>query len=167
MVVEFNGRPVQDNVALVAMVVATKPGTTCRSRSSATSSAQTLNVTIDELDLDAESWTHGVAAAKTDEPSRKHTGFGMTVDADHAGHCARARAAAQPRRRGRRQRRAQQPGRNAGVARGDVILEVNRQAVSNLSQVTSALQSAQAGQPVFLVVWRDGAEIFVRAARSG
>jgi len=54
----------------------------------------------------------------------------------------------------------------AGVLPNDVILEINRQPVSNVSQVTRALQSAPAGRPVFLVVWRtdrngDGREYFI------
>jgi S1-C subfamily serine protease len=49
----------------------------------------------------------------------------------------------------------------AGVAPGDVILEVNRKKVANTSQVTRELQSVQPGQPVFLLIWRDGASVFV------
>ena len=57
------------------------------------------------------------------------------------------------------------PAANGGVLPNDVILEVNRQPVSNVSQVTKELQRATAGQPVFLLVWRDGAEVFVTMTR--
>ena len=50
---------------------------------------------------------------------------------------------------------------NAGVAPEDIILEVNRQAVTNVSQVTRALQSAGPNAPVFLLIWRDGRERFI------
>jgi serine protease Do len=50
---------------------------------------------------------------------------------------------------------------SAGLAPGDVILEVNRQPVGNVSQIQRALQAAQPGRPVFLVVWRDHQELFV------
>jgi serine protease Do len=50
---------------------------------------------------------------------------------------------------------------NAGVQRNDVILEVNRQPATNVSQVTRALQNATPGTPVFLVVWRDRNELFI------
>ena len=53
------------------------------------------------------------------------------------------------------------PAFNAGVAPGDVILEVNKQPVNSVSQVTKALQSAAPGTPVFLVVWRSGQEQFI------
>ena len=42
-----------------------------------------------------------------------------------------------------------------------MILEVNRQKVANVSQVTRELQNVQPGQPVFLLVWRDGSSVFV------
>ena len=47
----------------------------------------------------------------------------------------------------------------------DIILEVNRQAVNNASQVTKALQSAPDGTPVFLLVWRGGQEQFVTMSK--
>ena len=49
----------------------------------------------------------------------------------------------------------------AGISPGDVILEVNRQKVANVSQVTRELQKVQTGQPAFLLVWRDGKSVFV------
>jgi serine protease Do len=48
------------------------------------------------------------------------------------------------------------PAFNAGVAPSDVILEVNRKAVSSVSQVKRALDEAAPGSTVFLVVWRIG-----------
>ncbi|MEP6593182.1 MAG: PDZ domain-containing protein, partial [Acidobacteriota bacterium] len=53
----------------------------------------------------------------------------------------------------------------AGVQPNDIILEVNRQPVTTLSQVTKALQGATAGAPVFLVVWREGQELFVTMSK--
>jgi S1-C subfamily serine protease len=36
----------------------------------------------------------------------------------------------------------------------DIILEVNRVPVTNVAQVTRALQNVAPGTPVFLLVWR-------------
>jgi S1-C subfamily serine protease len=47
------------------------------------------------------------------------------------------------------------------VQPNDVILEVNRQPVATVSQVTRALQNAAPGTPVFLLVRRDGQDYFV------
>jgi serine protease Do len=53
------------------------------------------------------------------------------------------------------------PAGSAGIVPGDVILEVNRQKVSTLSQITRELQKVPAGSPVFLLVLRDGGQVFV------
>jgi serine protease Do len=50
---------------------------------------------------------------------------------------------------------------NAGLQSRDIILEVNRQPVSSVSEVTRALQGVPDGEPVFLVIWRGGQEQFV------
>ena len=160
VIVEFNGRPVADNVALVQMVMATKPGTSVPVTVVRDKQRRSLNVTVEELDLDAEA---GTPAGRREDtaPRPEETGFGMTIEPVSP---EVAREAQLPRNRGgavissveRRSAAA-----NAGLAPGDIILEVNRQAVNSPSQVTRALQGSPAGQPVFLVVWRDGAEIFV------
>lgn len=48
----------------------------------------------------------------------------------------------------------------AGIARGDIILEINRQAVSSSEAVQSALDSA-AGKPVLLLISRRGQTIYL------
>jgi serine protease Do len=57
------------------------------------------------------------------------------------------------------------PASVAGLAPGDVILEVNRQPVSNVSQITRELQKVESGQPVFLLVWRDGTTTFITVTK--
>ena len=54
---------------------------------------------------------------------------------------------------------------NAGVQPGDVIVEVNREPVASVSQLTQALQNAAAGRPVFLLVWRDGQQYFITMSK--
>ena len=53
------------------------------------------------------------------------------------------------------------PAANAGLAPNDVILEVNRQPVTSVTQVTRELQKATSGETVFLLVWRGGSQVFV------
>jgi serine protease Do len=57
------------------------------------------------------------------------------------------------------------PAANAGVQPNDVVLEVNRQPVTNLGQIQRALQGAPAGRPVFLLLWRDGQQFFVTMSK--
>ena len=54
VITEFNGRPVADSDALVNMVVGTKPGSSVPVTIYREKAKKTLNVTVDELDLDAE-----------------------------------------------------------------------------------------------------------------
>jgi serine protease Do len=52
------------------------------------------------------------------------------------------------------------PAAEAGIARGDVILEINRQAVSSADQVQAALE--RSGQrPVLLLINRKGQTIYL------
>ena len=53
------------------------------------------------------------------------------------------------------------PASNAGLAPNDVILEVNRQPVTSVAQVTRELQRVASGDTVFLLVWRGGSQVFV------
>ena len=165
VIVEFNGRPVADNRALVSMVVATKPGTSVPLTIVREKQRRTLNVTIDELNLEAEAGRAERGEAAPGTPERTPTGFGLTLEPITP---EIARELELPRGRGgaviaRVERNS--VAYNAGLTAGDIILAVNRQPVSNVSQVDKALQSAAPGTPVFLLIWRDGQEQFVMMTR--
>ncbi|HXW07037.1 MAG TPA: trypsin-like peptidase domain-containing protein [Vicinamibacterales bacterium] len=160
VIVEFNGRQVKDSDALVALVVATKPGTSVPVTVYRAKQRKALNVTVDELDLEAEA-NRGARARPdgTDEPTT--TGLGMTIEPITPDV---ARELEVPRNRGGAvvtdvQRNS--PAFYAGIAPGDVILEVNRTPVTSPGQVQRELQRAEDGTPAFLLLWRNGAETFV------
>jgi len=50
---------------------------------------------------------------------------------------------------------------DAGLERGDVILQVNRRPVANTSEFQQALSSTSNGQPVLLLVSREGTTLYV------
>ena len=152
VIVEFNGRAVTDNEGLVNLVVATKPGTTVPVTVYRNKQRRTFNVTVDELDLDAEQSRQFTRRDRTEEPTA--TGFGMEVGPITP---EISRELELPRGRGGAvvvgvDRNS--PAFNAGIRQTDVIVEVNQQPVSNVSQVQRELQKAGPGQPVFLVIWR-------------
>jgi serine protease Do len=167
VIVEYNGRPVADSDALVAMVVATKPGTTVPVTVYRDNQRKALNVTPDELDLEAEAAAAGRRGNGPDaqpEPPTA-TDFGMQLEAITP---EVARGAELPRGRGGAIVADVDRGSaaaRAGVQPNDIILEVNRQPMTTLSQVTRSLQSATAATPVFLVVWRDGEELFITMSK--
>jgi serine protease Do len=162
VIVEYNGRPVTDSDSLVSMVVATKPGTTVPVTIYRDNQRQTISITPDELDLEAEA--NGGRSPRQNSPDREAptaTDFGMQLEPITP---EVARQLELPRNRGGAIVTDVDRGSvaaNAGIQPNDVILEVNRQPVANVSQITRALQSATAGRPVFLVVWRDGQEYFI------
>jgi serine protease Do len=166
VIVEYNGRPVTDSDSLVSMVVATKPGTTVPVTIYRENKRQTLSITPDELDLEAEA--NGGRSPRPDGADRgapTATDFGMQLEAITP---EIARQLDLPRARGGAIVADVERGSvaaNAGVQPNDVILEVNREPVANLSQVTRALQNATAGRPVFLLVWRDGQQYFITMSK--
>jgi serine protease Do len=162
VIVEFNGRPVQNNEALVSMVVATKPGTSVPLTIYRNNERKTMNITIDELDLEAE---QGLQTRRGDPAEPTEAGFGMTLEPISPDI---ARQLELPRGRGGAivaDVERDSPAANAGVIPNDIILEVNRQPVTSPAQIQRALQSAPAGRPVFLLLWRDGQQFFVTMSR--
>jgi serine protease Do len=126
---------------------------------------KSLNITIDELDLDTEAGRTARRDGDDSVPEPTATGFGMGVGAITPDV---ARELALPRGRGGAVLTdvdRNSPAANAGVLPNDIILKVNGEAVSNVNQVTRELQRAVSGQPVFLLVWRDGAEVFITMTR--
>ncbi|HEX5476129.1 MAG TPA: trypsin-like peptidase domain-containing protein [Vicinamibacterales bacterium] len=166
VVVEYNGQPVKDSNALVSMVVGTKPGTTVPVTVYRDGQRKALNVTIDELDLEAEQnqTARGGGAPNQNEPTT--TGFGMTLDPITPDVSRRLDL---PRDTGGAV--VSDVDRDgaavaAGVVPGDVILEVNRVKVNSVSQVTRELDKVQTGQPAFLLIWRDGQQVFVTMTKK-
>jgi len=162
VVIEFNGKQVKDSDSLVAMVVNTKPGTTVPMIVMRDKQRKTLNVTIGELDLDAEQTrtARRGGAAPAPEESQTPTGFGMTLDPITPDIARRLELPANAGGALVSDVERNSPAARAGIIPGDVIMEVNRQKVANTSQVTRELQRVQTGQPVFLLVWRDGNSLF-------
>jgi serine protease Do len=163
VVVEFGGKPVKDSDSLVAMVVNTKPGTSVPLVVYRNNQRRTLNVVVGELDLDAEqsrSVRRGGGAAPS-EPTPAATGLGMTLEQITPEIARRLDLPANAGGAIVSDVDRNSPAANGGVIPGDVILEVNRQKVANVSQVTRELQKAQLGQPVFMLVWRNGDNVFV------
>ena len=167
VVVEYNGRAVKDSDALVAMVVATKPGSSVPVVVYRNGQRKSLNVTVDELDLEAEQSRTARAGNQNQQQEQQPTttGFGMTLESITPDIARRLEL---PQGQGAAivtDVEHSSPAEHAGVLQGDVILEVNHQKAANVSQVTRELQKVQNGQPAFLLVWRDGSDYFITMPR--
>ncbi|HEX2340044.1 MAG TPA: trypsin-like peptidase domain-containing protein [Vicinamibacterales bacterium] len=165
VIMEYNGKPVKDSSDLVNQVVRTKPGTTVPLKVVRKGQTQSLNVTVEELDLDEEQ-----GARTTEEPESTEetieTGFGMELTPLSAEAIRRFRlpsdlsgALVTSVDRGS----AAEAG---NVVEGDIILQVNTRPVSSATDVRRELQSIRSGDTASLLVWRrgrtgDGQEVFL------
>jgi serine protease Do len=158
VIVEYNGRPVPNSNQLVNMVTATKPGTSVSVKVMRESKERTFNVTVDELDLEAEQGRQG--RNQSSEPTEQGSdSFGVTL-----GNLTpqRSRQLDVPSgTTGALVMDVDPNGPSAGALRpGDVILSVNRQAVSTAAEAGRALQQVQPGRIAQIRVWRDGGVLF-------
>jgi serine protease Do len=83
VVVQYNGRPVASRDELVSRVVATKPGTSVPVKVMRNKQEKTLNVTVEELDLEAEqNGGRRTPSQGQQDPPEEHgaTGFGLTLE---------------------------------------------------------------------------------------
>jgi serine protease Do len=166
VIVEFNGKPVRNNNELVTMVVNTKPGSSVPVKVMREKKEVTLNVKVDELNLDDEgSNTQRRADGAPEEEAS--SGFGMTL-----GNITRDTA---------RQLRLDEtvrgavitdvepgsPAARAGLQPGDVITRVNRRPVTGATEASRELARVESGGTAFLlVVRRGGDETFVTVTKE-
>jgi serine protease Do len=158
VIVEFNGKPVRNSNELVSMVSATVPGTTVPVKIIRAKKAQTVNVTIEELNIDTERDTpERVQAAPQEKPT--DTDYGMSIEALNPNRARRLNLPAGVG--GAVVSDVDQAGAAArgGIAPGDIILEINGQKVTTVEQVTKALAAVGEGRTARIVVYRDGREV--------
>jgi serine protease Do len=159
VIIEYNGRPVPNSNQLVNMVTATKPGTSVSVKVMRENRERAFNVTVDELDLAAEQGRQG--QNQSSEPTEQGgDSFGLTL-----GNLTpqRARQLDVPSgTTGALVMDVDPNGPSAGALRpGDVILSVNRSAVTTAAEAGRALQQVQAGRIAQIRVWRDGGVLFL------
>lgn len=157
IVTEFNGKAVTDSNALIDMVVHTTPGTTVPLKIVRDAKPLSLNVTIEELNVDDELKQSQTPTAEPDaKPEPKETGFGMTIEPLTP----------------QLSRRLQVPGGRGGVVvsdmdprgaaaaggviPGDVILSINSHPVSSADDAIKVLDQVASGHIARVIVWRAG-----------
>jgi serine protease Do len=163
VIVQFNGRPVKNSDDLVKMVVATKPATTVPVKVLRNKQEKTLNVTVDELDLDAEQ-NAGRRPPQSDQPQANEPqgagSFGLTLENVTPQMARRLRLPSG--QSGAVVTEVDPDGASAGALRqGDVILSVNGKAVTSAAEAARELQKVQAGHIAQMRVWRGDGEVFV------
>jgi len=160
VIVEYHGKAVKSREDLVSLVVATKPGTSVPLKIIRDKQPKTLNVTVEELNLDSE----GRGDQQTDGDTS--AGFGITLEPLSGDLARRLRV---PSGRGGAvitDVEQASSAQRAGLQRGDVILQVNRGEVANVQETIRELQKIKAGGVAFLLIWRGNQEVFVTVRKE-
>jgi serine protease Do len=160
VILEFNGKPVRNSAELVSMVTATTPGTTVPVKVMRAKKPVTLNVTVEELDVEAEqAQLSRPSAPNIPDQGPQDTGFGMTIEGLTPNL---ARRLSVPQGEGGAVVSDVDAGgaaQQAGIQPGDVILQINGQTVSSVDQVGKALDAVPAGRTARIIVFRGGREV--------
>jgi serine protease Do len=161
VIIEFNGKPVTNNDDVVAFVTRTAPGTTVPVKIVRDKKVMTLNVKVDELDLEQEQGGQASRQASRDPQESHDSGLGMSLGPITN---ANSRELELPSGRGGAVVTSVEPtgpAGQAGLQPGDVILSVQGVETKNVSDVTAALNKIAAGRSARVVVWRGGREALI------
>jgi serine protease Do len=163
IVLEFNGKAVRSRDDLVSYVVSTKPGSTVPIKVLRDKQERTLNLTVEELNLDAETTRADRGGRRQDEPEEEQasTGFGITMGPLTPDVMRRLRVPNDTEGVVVTGIEQGSPAFRAGLQRNDVILQVNRHPVSSPSEAGKLLAAVPDGSTAFMLILRAGQETFV------
>jgi serine protease Do len=167
VIIGWGGKPVTSRDELVRMVVGTRPGTTVPVRIMRDRMEKTVSITVDELDLEAEtnSARSGNGREPDDPAQETSSGFGITLQNVTPDIARRLRM---ENRRGAVVTDIEQgsPAARAGMQPGDVIVRVGRQPVETAAEAQRELARIASGGTAFLRVVRGGQETFVTVTKE-
>ncbi len=152
VITEIDGKPVTDAGELQMLVGQKRPGDTIHLQVIRDSKPTTIAVTLEEL-----GGGKGTEVAGGEHGKGR---WGLSV-ADLTPD-VRNEVQVQPSVHGAvvEDVKPGSPADNAGLQRGDVIMEVNRHAVKSASDAAQALSSVPNGQDVLVLVWSNGGSTF-------
>ena len=161
VIVAYDGEPIEDTRDLQNRVVNTRPGTTVPVQVVRNREERTLDITIEELDFDAEA--RGPEAESEEELSE---GFGVTLRDLTPQAAARLRLpagttgaiVADVQRRG--------AAAAGGVRAGDVIMSINQVEVAGAADAVRELNSVESGRAAFLLIQRGDTQVFLQVRKE-
>jgi serine protease Do len=162
VIVDFNGRPVPRSDDLPQIVATTPPGSNVALRVLRDGKERSLSVKVEELDLEVETNRQADAG---DTGGDTGSGFGITLNNITPDMARQFELPSGTRGAVITDVDPETPAGRV-LAPGDVILQVNRQAVSNASEAGSALRAVPAGRAVGLLILRRGQEQFVTVRKQ-
>ena len=157
VIVNFNGSPVGDTNSLRNHVASTPPGTAVKLTVVRDGKEQTLRATLGEL---IAATGKGRMQGAGDEGSTKNSSLGMSVEPLTPALAERLDLPSGTTGLVVTDLDPAGPSADAGLQQGDVIVEVNRQAIHSEADLNSALQRGGA-RPALLLINRRGNDIYV------
>ena len=154
VIVEFNGKKVENDRGLVDMVVATRPGSAVPVKIVRARQPKSVSVTVGELDM-----------TETEEPEEEGAtdltqGFGVSLEDLTPSLARRLRLPAGTTGALVVAVRPRGPADRAGLRENDVVTRVGEVEVADADAAARELQRVQAGRTVGLYYVREGAEVF-------
>jgi len=153
VILEFNGKKVSKNDDLPSLVASTTPGTTVPVKVLRDAKERTFNVKVEELDLEAENGNQQSTSAEPE--GQTGGGFGITLNNITPDVARRMDLPA-----GTKGAVISDVDQDTPAGRvlqpGDVILQVNRQPVSNASDASQLLRAVPSGRTVGMLIMRRG-----------
>ena len=149
VILKIDGQPTLQAGALSARIAQAVPGDRIALALWRQGKPLDLNVTLGRADASADS-----AAASSDDAATGGARLGLALRPLQPEERAQARLD-----HGLLVQDAQGAAARAGLARGDVVLAINGQPVDSVAALRRVL--AASGKGVALLVWRDGAQLFV------
>ena len=168
VVIEFNGKPVRSRDDLVGHVVNTRPGTTVPLKVLRDKQEKTLNLTVEELNLEEETTrtARGGGREQREPEEQASTGFGITMGAVTPDVARRLRLPADTEGVLITNVEQGSPAFRAGLLRGDIILQVNRRDVTSPAEASRLLGQVADGSTAFMLILRNGQETFVTVRKQ-
>jgi serine protease Do len=159
VIVAYNGNPVRDADRLTAMVATTSAGTRVPITFVRNGKQENVTARIDELDYENEEERRAVGGSP-------RSAFGLALEDMTPEIVRRLRLPAGSDGALVESVEPFTAAADAGISPGDVILEVNRQAVHSAREATRELDRVRSGQPAFLLLARRGNRVFVEMRRE-
>jgi Do/DeqQ family serine protease len=161
VIVSFNGQPVTDYNALRNRVADAKPGSNASVGIIRDGSEKTLTVKLDEASANRSARN----SSGNGPESADQTALGVAVEPLTPETAARA--GIQGNVKGLLVQNVEPDSRaaDAGIRPGDVIVEANRKAVTNVDELRSAVRSTS-DRPLLLLVNREGRDLFMAVRPS-
>jgi serine protease Do len=151
VIIEFNGKPVASRDELIKMVAGTKPATTVPIKVMRDKQEKSLTITIEELDLDAETGATSRTQTAQDDAS---AGFGLSLGNITPNIARQLRLPAGTTGAVVMDVDSGGPADTGNVAQYDVILKVNGVTVTSAADASRILQKIAAGGRAALLVWK-------------